>query len=97
MGSIACKLSDHVIFTNDNPRTEDPKNIMNDITKDLPYDNFEIIFDRKEAIYHGIESMEKGDILLILGKGHEDYQILGHEKVHFDDCEQVNNWKKENE
>lgn len=97
MGSIACKLSDHVIFTNDNPRTEDPKNIMNDITKDLSYNNFEIIFDRKEAIYHGIESMEKGDILLILGKGHEDYQILGHEKVHFDDCEQVNNWKKENE
>lgn len=97
MGSIACKLSDHVIFTNDNPRTEDPKNIMNDITKDLQYNNFEIIFDRKEAIYHGIESMEKGDILLILGKGHEDYQILGHEKIHFDDCEQVNNWKKENE
>lgn len=97
MGSIACKLSDHVIFTNDNPRTEDPKNIMNDITKDLTYTNFEIIFDRKEAIYHGIESMEKGDILLILGKGHEDYQILGHEKIHFDDCEQVKNWKEENE
>ena len=97
MGSIACKLSDHVIFTNDNPRTEDPKNIMNDITKDLTYNNFEIIFDRKEAIYHGIESMEKGDILLILGKGHEDYQILGHEKIHFDDCEQVKNWKEENE
>ena len=97
MGSIACKLSDHVIFTNDNPRTEDPKNIMNDITKDLTYDNFEIIFDRKEAIYHGIESLNEGDILLILGKGHEDYQIIGHEKIHFDDCEQVNNWKKENE
>jgi UDP-N-acetylmuramoyl-L-alanyl-D-glutamate--2,6-diaminopimelate ligase len=97
MGDIACRLSDHVIFTNDNPRTEDPKNIMNDITKDLKYDNFEIIFDRKEAIYKGIESMQKDDILLILGKGHEDYQILGHEKVHFDDCEVVNQWKEENE
>ena len=96
MGDIACRLSDHVIFTNDNPRTEDPKNIMNDITKDLKYDNFEIIFDRKEAIYKGIELMEKDDILLILGKGHEDYQILGHEKVHFDDCEVVNEWKEEN-
>lgn len=97
MGDIACKLSDHVIFTNDNPRTEDPQNIMNDITKDLKYDNFEIIFDRKEAIYKGISSMEENDILLILGKGHEDYQILGHEKVHFDDCEVVYEWKKENE
>ena len=97
MGDIACKLSDHVIFTNDNPRTEDPKNIMNDITKDLKYDNFEIIFDRKEAIYKGIESMEPSDILLILGKGHEDYQILGHEKIHFDDHEVVDKWKEENE
>ena len=96
MGDIACKLSDHVIFTNDNPRTEDPKNIMNDITKDLKYDNFEIIFDRKEAIYKGISSMQKDDILLILGKGHEDYQIIGHEKIHFDDCETVNKWIEEN-
>ena len=96
MGDIACRLSDHVIFTNDNPRTEDPKNIMNDITKDLKYNNFEIIFDRKQAIFKGIESLEKDDILLILGKGHEDYQILGHEKVHFDDCEVVNEWKEEN-
>ena len=97
MGEIACKLSDKVIFTNDNPRTEDPHNIMNDITRNLEYDNFEIIFDRKEAIFKGIESMKKDDILLILGKGHEDYQIIGHDKIHFDDCEVVNEWKKENE
>ena len=97
MGDIACRLSDHVIFTNDNPRTEDPQNIMNDITKDLKYNNFEIIFDRKEAIFKGISIMEKDDILLILGKGHEDYQIIGREKIHFDDCEVVNKWKEENE
>ena len=97
MGDIACKLSDHVIFTNDNPRTEDPQNIMNDITKNLTYNNFEIIFDRKEAIYKGISIMDQDDILLILGKGHEDYQIIGREKIHFDDCEVVNEWKKENE
>jgi len=96
MGEIACRLSDHVIFTNDNPRTEDPHNIMNDITKDLKYDNYEIEFDRKEAIFKGINSMNKGDILLILGKGHEDYQILGREKIHFDDHEVVEEWKKEN-
>ena len=94
MGDIACKLSDHVIFTNDNPRTEDPKNIMNDITKGLMYNNFEIIFDRKEAIYKGISMMEDNDILLILGKGHEDYQIIGHDKVHFDDLETVQSWGK---
>lgn len=97
MGEIACKLSDHVIFTNDNPRTENPKKIMNDITKNLQFNNYEIIFDRKEAIYHGINLMQQGDILLILGKGHEDYQIIGHEKIHFDDFEQIKNWKTENE
>lgn len=96
MGDIACKLSDHVIFTNDNPRTEDPKNIMNDITNNLQYSNFDIIFDRREAIFTGINMMEENDILLILGKGHEDYQIIGHEKIHFDDHDVVNEWKKEN-
>jgi UDP-N-acetylmuramoyl-L-alanyl-D-glutamate--2,6-diaminopimelate ligase len=95
MGDIACKLSDHVIFTNDNPRTEDPKNIMNDITKDLKYNNFEIIFDRVEAIFKGIDMMEDNDILLILGKGHEDYQIIGHEKIHYDDHETVQKWIEE--
>ncbi len=95
MGDIACKLSDHVIFTNDNPRTEDPKNIMNDITKDLKYSNFEIIFDRVEAIFKGIDMMEDNDILLILGKGHEDYQIIGHEKIHYDDHETVQKWIEE--
>ena len=97
MGNIATKLSDYVIFTNDNPRTEDPQKIMDDIVKDNHSKNYEIIFDRKEAILKGIKMLEKDDILLVLGKGHEDYQIIGHEKIHFDDCEQVNNWKKENE
>ena len=93
MGRTACKLSDHVIFTNDNPRTEDPVNIMNDITKDLEYSNYEIEYDRKEAIFKGINMMEPNDILLILGKGHEDYQIIGREKIHFDDREVVEEWK----
>ena len=93
MGDIACKLSDKVIFTNDNPRTEDPHKIMEDITKDLKYDNFKIIFDRKEAIETAINEMDNNDIILILGKGHEDYQIIGREKIHFDDCEIVKNWK----
>ena len=92
MGNIATKLSDYVIFTNDNPRTEDPKKIMNDIIKDNHSDNYEVIFDRKQAIIKGIKMLEKDDILLVLGKGHEDYQIIGREKIHFDDAEILKNY-----
>ena len=87
MGNIATDNSDFVIFTSDNPRTEDPLAILDDITKENHANNFIVIPDRKEAILRGIELMEKDDILLILGKGHENYQIIGHEKIHFDDAE----------
>ncbi len=89
MGDIATKLSDYVIFTNDNPRTENEKDIMNDIIAGVNKNNYEIILNRKEAIAKGISLLEKDDILLILGKGHEDYQIIGHEKHHFSDKETV--------
>lgn len=95
MGRIATSLSDYVIFTNDNPRTEDPKKIMNDIVKDNHSTNYEIIFDRKDAITKGLDLLEKDDILLILGKGHEDYQIIGREKIHFDDAEIVKNYESQ--
>ena len=97
MGDIASKLSDYVIFTSDNPRTEDPNKIMEDILKGVKTDNYEVEFDRKKAIKKGIEMLEPEDILLILGKGHEDYQIIGHDKIHLDDAEEVENWKKEHE
>ncbi len=87
MGSIATNKSDFVIFTNDNPRTEDEKAIMSDITSSLSKNNFIIKYDRKEAIEEGIKMLHQNDILLILGKGHEDYQIINHEKVHFSDLE----------
>lgn len=93
MGDIATRLSDYVIFTNDNPRTEDPKKIMNDIIKDNKCSNYEVIYDRKEAIIKGINILEENDILLVLGKGHEDYQIIGREKIHFDDSEIIKNYK----
>lgn len=89
MGSIATKNSDYVIFTNDNPRMENPMDILNDIIKNLKYDNFEVIPDRNEAIKKGITMLDNKDILLILGKGHEEYQILGKEKIHFSDRESV--------
>ena len=93
MGEIATRLSDYVIFTNDNPRTEDPNKIMDDIINGVKKDNYEIILDRKEAIKKGIDKMNKDDILLILGKGHENYQIIGTTKYHLDDAEEVLNYK----
>ena len=94
MGNVATQKSDYVIFTNDNPRTEDPKIIMGNIISGVTKDNYEIIFDRKEAINKGLDLLEKNDTLLILGKGHEDYQIIGHEKHHLDDKEIVLDYLK---
>lgn len=89
MGEISVKKSDYVIFTNDNPRFEDEKQITNDIINGLEYKNFEIIHDRVEAIKKGISLLKKRDILLILGKGHEPYQIIGDIKHHYSDKEEV--------
>lgn len=89
MGKIASDYSDYVIFTSDNPRTEDPKKIMNDILAGVEKDNYEVCLDRKEAIKKGLDMIQKDDIVLLLGKGHEDYQILGHTKVHLDDSEEI--------
>ncbi len=95
MGEIATRLSDYTILTSDNPRTEDPQKIMNDILKGVSTNNYEVELERKTAIKKGIEMLQPEDILLILGKGHEDYQIIGHTKIHLDDAEEVENWKKE--
>lgn len=97
MGDIATRLSDYTILTSDNPRTEDPEKIMNDILKGVKNNNYEVILDRKQAIKKGLDMLEKDDILLVLGKGHEDYQIIGHTKIHLDDAEEIKNWKKINE
>lgn len=97
MGDIATRLSDYTILTSDNPRTEDPQKIMDDILKGVKTNNYEVELDRTTAIKKGIEMLQPEDILLILGKGHEDYQIIGHTKIHLDDAEEVEKWKKEHE
>lgn len=89
MAKCATDLSDYVIITNDNPRFEDPKDIINDMTNGLTNTNYEICEDRIEAIHKGIDMLNKSDVLLILGKGHEDYQIIGDVKHHHDDKECV--------
>lgn len=86
MAQIATSLSDKVIFTDDNPRTEDPIAIMNDILVGAK-GNFEVIHDRKQAIEHAINNACENDIVLVAGKGHEDYQIIGTKKIHFSDQE----------
>lgn len=96
MGEIATNNSDYTILTTDNPRTEDPNKIMDDILKGVTSTNYEIELDRHKAIKKGIELLQPKDILLILGKGHEDYQIIGRTKIHFDDVEEVENWKRNN-
>ncbi len=95
MANIATENSDNVIFTNDNPRLENPKDIIKDMIKGVKNNNYKIIYDRKEAIIEGIKLLDNKDCLLILGKGHEDYQIIGKIKYHFDDKEIVNNYLKE--
>ncbi len=89
MGRIAAENSDYVIFTSDNPRTEDPELIMKDILAGVDTNNYEVELDRRKAIVKALDMINKNDVVLILGKGHEDYQILGHEKVHLDDAEEV--------
>lgn len=89
MGSLAMTLSNKVIFTNDNPRDEDPEQIINDLLKDNTNTNYTIELDRKKAIKKGINILNNNDILLILGKGHEDYQIIKDQKIHFNDKETV--------
>ncbi len=93
MGEAAVKLSEIAILTSDNPRSEDPHEIIKEIEEGIKRKRngrlreYLIIPDRKEAIYRAIEMAEKDDVILIAGKGHEDYQIIGDKKLHFDDRE----------
>lgn len=89
MGEIGQRLSDRCIITNDNPRTENPEKIIDDIKAglDIERHNYEIIYDRREAIEKAIKNACEGDTVLIAGKGHENYQIIGTVKHHFDDKE----------
>ncbi len=90
MGNIASLYSDHVIVTSDNPRSEDPELINKDVLKGVKLNQQSKVLsitDRKEAIKVACSMAEKGDMILVAGKGHEKYQIKGAEKIHFDDLE----------
>jgi UDP-N-acetylmuramoyl-L-alanyl-D-glutamate--2,6-diaminopimelate ligase len=92
MGAIAAMLADIIIPTSDNPRNEDPLAILDDILSGIPKEKFPttlVLADRREAIHHAIKQAVSGDIVFIAGKGHENYQIIGAERIHFDDVEVV--------
>jgi UDP-N-acetylmuramoyl-L-alanyl-D-glutamate--2,6-diaminopimelate ligase len=90
MGAIAARLADRVVVTSDNPRTEDPAQILADVVAGIPADTALVVeADRAAAIAAAIAQAAPGDLVLIAGKGHEDYQILGTRRVHFDDREEA--------
>jgi len=92
MGRIAVENADLVFVTSDNPRTEKPSAIITDILAGIPEEYNPVVeSDRATAIKLAINAALKGDVVIIAGKGHEDYQILGVEKIHFDDREQARN------
>lgn len=92
MGRIASQLSSQVIFTSDNPRNEDPQTILNEIEAGVESQNLKktlTILDREQAIKTASKLAQKGDIILIAGKGHETYQEVNGERSHFDDYEKI--------
>jgi UDP-N-acetylmuramyl-tripeptide synthetase len=92
MGRVAIEESEFTIVTSDNPRTEDPQRIVDDILEGIPSSmcqgrDYEVIVDRKEAIQFAVRKAQPGDLIMIAGKGHEDYQVLKTDVIHFDDRE----------
>lgn len=90
MGKVAAELADHVILTSDNPRTEDPMQIIQEIAAGIPEGKALLIEpDRRKAIAAAVAQAAPGDTILIAGKGHENYQIIGTERTHLDDREVI--------
>ena len=92
MAKAAAKYADMLVVTSDNPRNEDPEAIIREILTGLDGSSvkYEVVSDRREAIYYALKIAEKGDIIVLAGKGHEDYQILaGGKHIHFDEREVV--------
>lgn len=89
MGKIVSEIADHAIITSDNPRSEDPEAIIEEIKEGIEKDNYKVIPEREEAIRESLRLAKPGDVVLVAGKGHENYQILKDRRIHFDDREVV--------
>ena len=102
MGALAAKYSDVVIATSDNPRSEEPETILSEIEVGIlqelrPEVQYEKIVDRRQGIGRALELAQPGDIILVAGKGHENYQILKDKTIHFDDKEIIQEWLRQKE
>ncbi len=95
MGKIGSNLSDIAIITSDNPRTEEPLDIIKDVISEMPKKNYTVVENRKAAIKEAIRIAQKGDVIVVAGKGHEDYQILKDKIIHFDEREVISDVIKE--
>jgi UDP-N-acetylmuramoyl-L-alanyl-D-glutamate--2,6-diaminopimelate ligase len=91
MGGIASELADISVITSDNPRSEDPQTIIDEIVAGSNGGRAQVsqIVDRREAIRHALEAAQPGDLVVVAGKGHETYQIFADRTIHFDDREVV--------
>ena len=90
MAKASTSLSDITVITSDNPRTEDPEKIIDDIVKGVVEGStYYVEVDREKAIEKAVSLAKEKDIIFVAGKGHETYQIIGKEKIHFDDREMV--------
>lgn len=89
MGKIGTELSDLAVITSDNPRTEDPMSIIKEIVDGIQKDNYIVVENRKDAIKKAMELAQKDDVIVVAGKGHEDYQILKDKTIHFDEREVI--------
>lgn len=95
MGAAAAKYSDHLIVTTDSPRHEDPQKTVDEVAAGIPAGiPWEGFTDRREAIFAALDTARSGDIVALCGKGHEDYQAIGDEYLHFDEKEIVDEWVK---
>ena len=86
MGNISAQIADYSVITSDNPRTEEPDEIIAQIVSNLPHDTkYVCISERRDAIHHAIAAAKSGDVVVIAGKGHEDYQEIHGKRFPFDD------------
>lgn len=102
MGALAARYSDVVIATSDNPRSEEPESILSEIEAGIlrelrPEVQYEKIVDRRQGIGRALDLAQPGDIILVAGKGHENYQILKDKTIHFDDKEIIQEWLQQKE
>ena len=97
MGQVSGELSDFTIITSDNPRNEEPKDIMKDIETGINRTGGEytMVEDRQEAVKYALVNARPGDVILVVGKGHEDYQEIKGVKYHMTDRELIENAAKE--